>query len=228
MNQTFLRTASTAFGVLALVVPVVASAHAHGTYKIGNATYNIVIGSLSEPIVVDDKTGLDLTVTKGPLTMSADGDMDNAAAATPVAGLESTLKLEISAGGQTKTFDISPAYGAPGKYTTLFYPTAATTYTYRLKGTINDTPVDLSFSCLPEGTPKAADDHTEKVITDGVTQLSYGGGFGCPTEKAKHGFPEKSASLVDVAGAASSSRTIAFAGLALAAVALALGMRRRS
>src|SRR4051812_31820585 len=107
-----------------MLVPLAASAHQHATYTIGKNVYTFTVGSLNEPMVVDDKSGVDLTVTKGggQATMGADGDMDGpAVAATPVTGLETTLKVEISAGSQKRTFDLSPQYGKPGAYSAPFY-----------------------------------------------------------------------------------------------------------
>jgi len=194
--------------------------------------YQIVIGSLNEPLVVDDKTGIDLTVTKCATsacapTMGDDGDMDGPAGA-PVTGLDGTLKVTLKAGGQVKTMALIPQYGEDGKYTAPFYPTVATTLSYELTGTIADTPVDLTFACIPEGTPKAALDTTAVTLSDTVTQMSVSGGFGCPLEKADYGFPEPSASIVSLEGAGSNGQW----ALGLAALALVVGifalMRKRS
>jgi len=100
---------------LSTFIPFVASAHEHGTYQIGKNYYQIVIGLLNEPVAVDDKTGVDLTVSKCfnsacMAKMSADGDMDGPAG-TPVTGLDQTLKVELQAGGQTKQFALNPQYG---------------------------------------------------------------------------------------------------------------------
>jgi hypothetical protein len=223
-------------GLLALALPFVASAHEMATYKIGGSMYQMVIGSLNEPVAVDDKTGVDLTVSKcftaacAP-TMNSDGDMDGPAG-TPVDGLDQTLKVTLAAGGQKKTMALAPQYGADGKYTAPFYPTVATTLSYELTGTINNTPVDLTFTCIPEGTPKAALDKTEKQLSDGVTQMSASGGFGCPVAKEGLGFPEPSASISSLVASAGGANNIAEGSIALGVVALALSIvalvRRRS
>lgn len=218
-----------------MLLPLVASAHEHDTFKIGNAHYQFVIGSLNEPIVVDDKTGLDLTVTKCysaacTPTKSADGDMDGPAG-TPVTGLENTLKVEMTAADQTKTFEINPQYGKPGAYKTTFYPTIATTFSYHITGTISDTPVDLTFTCVPEGTPRAEDDATAVKLSDSVTRTSHGGGFGCPAAKEALGFPVKASSINSLSDEAGNAKGMAQAVLAFGAVGLVLGvwsMRRKN
>ena len=185
-----------------LIVPQLAFAHEHDAFKIGNETYQITIGSLNEPLIVDDKSGLDLTVTQGSgmPTMSPDGDMDGpATSSTPVMGLDKTLQLEMIAGDQKKTINISPAYGKPGGYTTTFFPTVQTTFTYRLFGTVNKIPVDLSFTCNPAGNPITPDNTTPVKISDSVTQVSKSGAFGCAEAKADYGFPEPSLSSYDTA-----------------------------
>src|SRR6185295_2042091 len=101
---------------------------------IGNRDYEMEVGSLNEPVHVDDKTGVELTVsdehTKAPIT-----------------GLEKTLKVEIAAGDQKKVFNFEPAWEAAGSYTAVYFPTVQTTYSYRIFGTINATPFDATFTC---------------------------------------------------------------------------------
>lgn len=185
---------------LAIIIPVTASAHEHATYQIGKDYYQIVIGSLNEPIVIDDKTGLDLAVTKCftskcMAAMSNDGDMDGPAG-SPVTGLESTLKVEMIAGDQKRLDAISPVYGKEGSYKTTFYPTVATTFAYHITGTINDVPVDLTYTCVPESGTAPAESKTPKKLSDGVTELTHAGKFGCAKAKEDLGFPEKAPSLV--------------------------------
>lgn len=226
---------SVAVGALTFL-PLIASAHEVATYSVNGQMYQIVIGSLNEPLVVDDKTGIDLTVTKCSTascmpTMNADGDMDGPAG-TPVTGLDQSLKVTLSAGGQKKTLTLTPQYGQPGKYSAPFYPTIATTLSYEFKGTIAGAPIDLTYACIPEGTPKAPLNTTPVKLSDSVTQMSTSGGFGCPLEKADLGFPEPSASLGSLSSGITTTRDIALAGLALAFVALVLAgtgrMRRKN
>ncbi|HUO50153.1 MAG TPA: hypothetical protein VMU25_01100 [Candidatus Paceibacterota bacterium] len=223
--------------LLTLALPLFASAHEMATYNIGGSMYQIVIGSLNEPVAVDDKTGVDLTVSKctkptcAP-TMSPDGDMDGPAG-TPVNGLDQTLKVTLIAGQQKKTLALSPQEGTEGKYTAPFYPTVATTLSYELTGTINGTPVDLSYTCLPEGTPKAPLDTAQKELSNGVTQMSVSGGFGCPVPKEDMGFPEQSASIHALASETGSTQEMAIGALALSVIGIVLGgtvafMRRKN
>lgn len=218
--------------LLILLMPLSASAHEHASYVIGGTTYNFVVGSLNEPIAVDDKTGLDLAVTKGVgrHTMGPDGDMDGPIVGTvPVTGLEETLKVELVAGSQKKSIALKPSWGKEGVYEATFYPTVATTFGYHFTGEIEGNPVDLTFTCTPGG-EKAKDDDASKEVAPGVTQISLGGSFGCPAAKESLGFPEKSASLLSLTegnGSASNKGTLA---IILAAVALGvslIGLRRR-
>jgi hypothetical protein len=186
---------STLIGVLALAavvsfVPVTmpqAFAHQRQLYTIGNQDYLIVIGSLNEPIFVDDKSGVDLRVLtadpNNPMNSSAEG-------AAPVEGLEETVQVEIAAGNNTKVMQLEPAFGEPGAYEATFYPTVATTLTYRLFGTINNTPVDLTFTCTPTGEAGAVADNSTVQISEGVVRKGIEGGYGCPAPLADAGFPE--------------------------------------
>jgi MYXO-CTERM domain-containing protein len=219
MKKIALITSSILFAL-----PIVASAHAHASYLIGGTQYDIVIGSLNEPIVVDDKTGLDLRVTSGGrMQVAEDGDMEPVGG-TPAIGLEQTLQVEMISGDTKKTMDISPVFNTPGSYKTAFYPTSNAQFSYRLFGEINGVDVDLSFTCLPQG-GTAPEHEEEKEISADVQQLMRGGSFGCALAKELLGFPEDTRSLSSLGGG---SHSLSIAALALAALALAFSFRRRS
>lgn len=180
---------------LALLVglPGTASAHEVHVYKIGNQSYQLTIGSLNEPLIIDDKSGVDFRISKAPVSATA-GHGDTSGA---IEGVDKTLKVEIIAGDKKKTFDLSPVFGTPGSYKTTFYPTVQTTLAYRFFGTVGDTPIDLTFTCNPAGHPQADEDTTAVNVSEGVTRLSKRGAFGCPQAKAEFGFPEPSVSAYD-------------------------------
>ncbi len=190
------RVSVASFGSAAIIVTVLlaagtiiepAFAHQRQLFTIGGQDYLIVIGSLNEPVFVDDKSGLDFRVLNAdpndPMNSRAEG-------ATPVEGLEETLQVELQAGGKKMVQEIEPAFGEPGRYETAFYPTVATTISYRIFGTINDTPVDLTFTCTPAGEAGAAPSNTTEQVSEGVVRKGIAGGFGCPSARSDAGFPE--------------------------------------
>ena len=186
---------STLIGALALAALVSlvsvstpqAFAHERQLYTIGDQDYLIVIGSLNEPIFIDDKSGVDLRVLRAdpnnPMNSSAEG-------AAPVEGLEETVQVELAAGNNTRVLQLEPAFGEPGAYEAPFYPTVATTISYRLFGTINNTPVDLTFTCTPTGEAGAAADNSTVQVSEGVVRKGIEGGYGCPAPATDAGFPE--------------------------------------
>ncbi len=190
-------TGGLALAVLISFVSVTPQAFAHqrDLYTIGNQDYLIVIGSLNEPIFVDDKSGVDLRVLRAdpnnPMNSSAEG-------AAPVEGLEQTVQVEIAAGNKTKVLQLEPAFGEPGAFEAAFYPTVPSTYTYRLFGTINNTPVNLTFSCTPTGEAGAAPDNSTVQVSEGVVRKGMEGGFGCPAPLSDAGFPEPLVSNFDI------------------------------
>jgi hypothetical protein len=54
-------------------------------------------------------------------------------------------KVEVKAGPHVRVFELEPRFRVPGRYDAVFYPTVATTYTYRLFGTINGAPFDVTL-----------------------------------------------------------------------------------
>lgn len=228
--------------LLALAAPVVVLAHEHRTYEIGGKEYVFTVGFLNEPVAVDDSAGVELTVSlsgvvagEGTGRHDEDSDMDHHGAAEAVAGLEKTLKVEVSAGSVKKVMDLKPAWGTPGSYHAAFHPSIQTTYSFRIFGTVNAIPINVVFSCNSDGT--VSDDMTRKAISDRVVQISQEGGFGCPLSKAESTFPEVKATFseldqrvkgVEVAqGVASSvnerAGSKAIIGIVLGAVGILLG-----
>jgi hypothetical protein len=95
----------------------------------------MVVGFLDEPVFVGQKSGLDLRVTH---------------ADEPVEGLEETLEAEVIFGDDTRALELSPAFGEPGAYRSVFIPTAAGPYTFHITGEIDGEPIDESFTAGPD------------------------------------------------------------------------------
>lgn len=178
---------------IVLMSPLTASAHERQVFEIGGKQYLFVVGSLGEPVVVDDKTGVDLRVKLADPKNPGDSNSANAKA---IEGLDQTLKVEISAGDKKKVFDLKPAYKDPGAYKAVFFPTVQTALTYRFFGTIDGTPVNLSFACNPATESQTAEDKNAVKIDDNVTRTLKVGAFGCPLAKESLGFPEDEMSIL--------------------------------
>lgn len=148
---------------------------AHGHVEVGD--YELVIGFAAEPSYLGEPNGLDLRVSrKAGVAATAvepgateeahehDASAEAAAAegdaAQPVEGLEESLQAELIFGASQKTLAIEPVWNEPGSYTAAVIPTEAGDYTWRIFGTIDGTPVDVSMTSAPDTfasiEPKAA------------------------------------------------------------------------
>ncbi|MDO8648212.1 MAG: hypothetical protein Q7R81_00330 [Candidatus Peregrinibacteria bacterium] len=210
--------------VLALT-PLLASAHETQMFRIGEKTYSFVIGSLNEPVAVDDKSGVSVAVSLVSPEEVMEPEHDEGTehgheAPVPVTGLEQTLKVEVSAAGKTKVMDLTSVFGEPGSYKAVYIPTVQTTLTYRLFGTVEGKEVNLSFSCNPAGHPQSEDDKSEVEVSPGVTRTLKRGAFGCPVGRADLGFPEPSATVQELK---SGSNTISLIGAVLGLLGLIAG-----
>ncbi len=164
----------------------IALAHQRALYTIDGKDYLFVIGSLNEPVSVDDKTGVDFRCiwpnATDPTNSQANGTQ-------PITGLENSLKVEISAGDKNMTSGLEPAFGELGSYESkTFYPTIETTYSFRIFGDINGTNFDQTFSCNPAGGEATKPDNSTIQISQDVVRKALIGGFGCPEPRL--GFPE--------------------------------------
>lgn len=124
---------ATVLGIMLTSLVGVSAVLAHESRDVGE--YTFVVGFLNEPVYSGDKSGLDLRVSKGD---------------EPVEGLAETLTATVTFGSQTRDLEISAAFGQPGAYRSVFFPTAAGPYTFTITGTIEGTPIDESFTSGPD------------------------------------------------------------------------------
>jgi hypothetical protein len=122
-----------ALGAVLTMVVGTGVVFAHEVREVGDLTF--VVGFLEEPVFSGQKSGLDLRVSRGE---------------TPVEGLEETLRAEVTYEGQTRDLEISPAFGEPGAYRSVFFPTAAGPYTFHIFGQAGGVAIDEEFSSGPD------------------------------------------------------------------------------
>lgn len=166
------------------LLPAVTFAHEVRMYEINGVEYEMVVGSLNEPVIVDDKTGVSIEIVRDGAFLTGAQDM---------------LQVEMTAGDTSRVVNLEPVHGYEGSYKAPFIATVPTTLTYRFFGELEGTPVDLTFTCNPAGHPQAAEDTSRTDISEGVVQTLKRGAFGCPQPKEAFGFPEEAPSEVTLA-----------------------------
>jgi hypothetical protein len=124
------RAAALAAVVLVAGAP---AAFAHEVREVGD--YTFVVGMLEEPVFAGQKSGLELVVSRGE---------------EPVEGLEGTLQATVSFGGETRDLEISPVFGEPGSYESVFFPTAAGPYSFHVTGEVEGQSIDETFTAGPD------------------------------------------------------------------------------
>ena len=120
-------------GTVLTTVVSVGTALAHEVREVGE--YTFVVGFLDEPVYSGEKSGLDLRISRGE---------------EPVEGLEETLEAEVTFGSQSLDLPITPVFGEPGAYRSVFFPTAAGPYTFHVFGTVDGQEIDESFTSAPD------------------------------------------------------------------------------
>lgn len=215
------RTVITFVAVGVLAVASVASAHESRTYVVDGVQYAFVVGSLGEPVIVDDKTGLDLSITRN---------------GKPYTAATSTLKVEVASGSTTKEYALESVWGQPGKFKTTFIVTSSAPLSYRIFGTLGNRPVSFLFTCSAAGhVMNAGAPHAmNEAVSEGVAWTLHTGSFGCPAPKSEYQFPVTAPDSVDASNTLNkltTSNTVAI-GIGLIGVLTSLGsivlQRRRS
>jgi hypothetical protein len=197
MKKQFSLLSMTTLLIAFFSVALPSSAHERDTFKIAGKYYVLTVGSLNEPFVVDNISGVDLRVSQVAAPVG-NGSGKEAAKGVPVTGLEQTLKVELAAGDKKETLSFDPSDEAPGAYAANFIPTVQTTYSYRIFGTINSSSVDLTFTCVNGEVSETAEDNSQLKISDTITRVNKIGAFGCPVPRKAMGFPEPSLSSYEL------------------------------
>lgn len=112
-----------------LTLAVSGTALGHEVREVGD--YTFVVGFADEPVYTGQKSGIEFSVTSGE---------------QPVEGLEETLQAEVTYGSDTQELPLSPRFGEPGWYESVFFPTAAGQYTFHIFGEIEGVAVDETFT----------------------------------------------------------------------------------
>ena len=191
------RVGPAAVLAVALVALTVGGVLAHEVREVGE--YTFVVGFIDEPVFTGQKSGLEFFVSR--------------AEEEPVEGLEETLEAQVTFDDETRDLEFSPRFGEPGAYESVFFPTAAGPYTFRILGEVDGEPIDESFTAGPD--------------TFGEVEEQSGGQF--PVQ-----FPAAADVVRDAeAGAAAATQAtialvLAIAGLLAGLVALGVTLARRS
>jgi hypothetical protein len=196
-------------------------ADAHERRQVG--PYSFVVGFQGEPAYVEEPNGTSLAVSR-------DGQ--------PVEGVDKTLKVEVTTGGDSRTFDLKPVFNRPGSYVAEFIPTKSGPFAFRFFGKIENLDVNERF----ESGPNRFDEVKSKKELQFPAAVPTNGELAAQVQQARpaEGSPSAgaptAAELQQALDRADSARTTAFVvggagilfgllGLGLAALALA-GRRR--
>lgn len=133
LSAAGVRVALAAVVAATMTLATVSQALAHEEREVG--PYEVEVGFIDEPVFVGQKSGLEFSFFR-------DGE--------PVEGLEETLQAEVIKDDQRRDLPISPRFGEPGWYQSIFFPTAEGPYTFHIFGTVEDTAVDESFTSGPD------------------------------------------------------------------------------
>lgn len=123
---------------VAMLLTTSSPASAHERRTVG--PYSFLVGWLNEPALQGEPNAATVEVTD-----------TRATPAKAVEGLESTLKVSVTAGGLTRAFtgDLRAVEETPGLYALDFIPTAAGSYTFKITGKVGSLDVNETFESGP-------------------------------------------------------------------------------
>ena len=157
-----------------------AFAHMRQLLTIGGKQYLLEVGSQVEPPYVGDKNAVDFFAW---IPDPHDPLNDSAKNIKNITGLDKTVTVIVSAGPVSKRLGFTPNPSNTAQYDATFYPAAQTTYTYTLVGKINNTPIHISYRCVPGAGDDTPGNKTKATVSPGVTRDEVAGGYACPIPK---------------------------------------------
>jgi hypothetical protein len=126
-------------------------AHTHRVLTINGKQIEFVVGWVVEPPYAGEVNAIDVWAHY----VNATCPQGTVSTTCPVYGLDQTLRVEVSTGGQTQTLNLSPnlSNDVPplfyGEYTANIEPTVPGSYTFTIFGNIGATAVNQTFACGP-------------------------------------------------------------------------------
>jgi hypothetical protein len=135
MIRLIARGAAALAVVLAGILVLSSQVSAHERRSVADK-YTFVVGFDVEPVFQEEKNAVYLRVT-------------DAQTNAPVEGVEKDLKVDVTAGGQTKTFNLAARRSEPGVYTASLIPTKGGSWVFTFKGTIDGTQINERFESGP-------------------------------------------------------------------------------
>jgi hypothetical protein len=135
----FASVVATLAAVVTLTLGLGGQALAHETRQVG--PYRFVVGWLNEPAFQGQPNAATVRVSDTRVTPTP----------KPVEGLERTLTIHVVAGGLTETYTgtLRTVFGQPGLYALHMFPTASGSYTYRIRGKVEDLEINETFESGP-------------------------------------------------------------------------------
>lgn len=180
-------------GALLTIVVGTGAVLAHESRDVGDHTY--IVGFIDEPVFTGQKSGLEFGAFHGE---------------EPLEGLEETLSATVTFGDETRDLLIEPRFGEPGWYESVFFPTAAGPYTFRISGDIEDEPFDESFTSSPDTFSEVQD------VTGGQFPIQFPSTGDVVRDAEAGAAAATSATIALVLGGAGLLAGLAALGLALA------------
>ena len=174
------------FGVF---IPGAALAHQNSLLQIGNDFYWFKIGFIrggEETPLARERTEFQIYVLRADSkSISADPR-----SAELVPDIEKNLSAEVIFGNVKKEFKLTSIErtNQPTFYTLSFVPGVEGVYSLRLFGTLDNIPVDMTFTCSSAG-HGVVSEQNRLQIKIGAKELKRSGSFACPISRDQILFP---------------------------------------
>lgn len=203
MKHLFFWRAIAALAAVATLFTVSLIASGHEGREVGE--YRLTVGFLSEPAYEGEPNGVSVRVVKVGV---------GGAASTPVTGIEDKLQVEVThvPSNSAKDMELHEAHRDPGLYVSNFIPTSPGVYRFRIRGEINGTRLDETFTSGP--------DAFDEVEAAREVQFPLQLGSSREIEAAVRG---AQASSDGAQSTADTARRLAIVGMAVGAAGLAAG-----
>ena len=178
------------FGLI-LFIPLISYGHERQIIKLGNADYLFLMGLENESGTVGRIASFEFSIGAPVSPRSTIRPDEPEEKLNFSIDHSKSLKVEVTADNQKRSFDIQRDnfyIYKTGIHRIPFYPTTEGIYHFRIFGTVDNHPIDVSVACTPVKTHEEAEAvHPPQILAEEFTMGSplavrkyKSGGFQCP------------------------------------------------
>ena len=205
-------------GLIILASAPSAWAHTHRVLTIDGREVEFVVGWVIEPPYAGEVNAVDFWAHY----VNATCPQGTVSTSCPMYGLDQSLRVEVTTGGQSQVVSFSPSLSNDvpplfyGEYTANLEPTVPGSYSFRIFGNVGETSVNETFTCGPT-TFECVDPASEIQFPQPITS---GSDLQTALSNAQSQILDLQSQVTQIQSSLQTAYAVAFVGVAVGALSI--------